>query len=167
MEHTDKGRLGGADTEATQESTQQYGIHLNGECPSLSVPVIPADADNLTAALRCAAAGWYVLPVRRGSKEPGSVVGNGWQHQSSRDPHQMAAWFAGTDHGIALHCGRSGALVFDVDHLSRCPAVLPDTWTPRRISPPGPMTSAVGTMCSRCRRAGCSAMAGHARHRVG
>lgn len=79
---------------------------------------IPAQIpdDTIGAACAYAAAGWYVLPVRKGTKRPGSVVGDGWQRQSSRDPEQIVDWFAGTSHGIALHCGRSGALVLDVDH---------------------------------------------------
>ena len=90
----------------------------------LHIPDIDPDADNLTAALAYAEAGWYVLPVKRGTKKPGSVVGDHWQDKSSRDPKLIAAWFAGTDHGIALHCGRSGAVVFDVDDPDKVPDVL-------------------------------------------
>lgn len=90
----------------------------------LSVPDSDADVDTLAAALAYARCGWYVLPVRRGSKHPGSVVGAQWQRQSSRDPQQIVAWFAAEDHGIALHCGRSGAAVFDVDHPDQLPEVL-------------------------------------------
>jgi putative DNA primase/helicase len=91
---------------------------------SLSVPRIEPDDDNLTAALKYAEAGWYLLPVKRGSKKPGSIVGDHWQSKSSRDRKVIAAWFAGTDHGIALHCGRSGAVVFDVDAPAKLPDVL-------------------------------------------
>jgi hypothetical protein len=90
----------------------------------LCVPEITPDMDMLTAALAYANAGWYVLPAKRGTKHPGSVVGNDWQRKSSRDPKQIAAWFAGTDHDIALHCGRSGAVVFDVDDPDKLPDVL-------------------------------------------
>lgn len=90
----------------------------------LAVPEIDAETDALTAALAYAEAGWYVLPVRRGTKHPGSVVGDDWQHQSSSDPEQIVAWFAGTEHGIALHCGRSGAVVFDVDQPDKLPDIL-------------------------------------------
>jgi hypothetical protein len=85
---------------------------------------IPADineADTMTAALAYAAAGWYVLPVKTDTKHPGSVVGAGWPSLSSRDNKTIAAWFAGTDHGIALHCGRSGAVVLDVDDFENIP----------------------------------------------
>lgn len=87
------------------------------------VPELPEDVDNLAAALAYARAGLYVLPVSD-SKKPGSVVGNGWPAKSSRDPQQIAAWFAGTGYGIALHCGRSGLVVLDVDQPDRVPDVL-------------------------------------------
>lgn len=94
------------------------------ELRDLSIPVIGDDTDTLTAALLYIACGWYVLPVKRGTKKPGSVVGDNWQAKSSRDPKQITAWFAGTDHDIALHCGRSGAVVFDVDDPGKLPDVL-------------------------------------------
>jgi hypothetical protein len=79
------------------------------------------EADTLGAALAYAEAGWYVLPVRTDTKHPGSVVGAGWPSMSSRDPKAIAAWFAGADYGIALHCGRSGAVVLDVDDYDNIP----------------------------------------------
>ena len=88
---------------------------------SLSIPDTINEADTLTAALAYAAAGWYVLPVRTDTKHPGSVVGAGWPALSSRDPKTIAGWFAGSDHGIALHCGRSGAIVLDVDDYDNIP----------------------------------------------
>jgi hypothetical protein len=91
--------------------------------PALYVPNIAPDADNLTAALAWAEAGWYVLPVSD-PKNPGSVVGKGWQHKSSLDPKVIAAWFAGTGYSIALHCGRSGVVVIDVDHPEKLPEIL-------------------------------------------
>jgi hypothetical protein len=90
----------------------------------LYLPDIPAGADTLTAGLDYARAGFYVLPIKRGTKNPGSIVGRNWQSKSSCDPKVITAWFAGTDHGIALHCGRSGVVVFDVDHPERLPGVL-------------------------------------------
>ena len=87
----------------------------------LSIPDGLNDADPLAAALAYAAAGWYVLPVKTDTKHPGSVVGAGWPSMSSRDAKTITAWFAGTDHGIALHCGRSGAVVLDVDDYEHIP----------------------------------------------
>jgi Bifunctional DNA primase/polymerase, N-terminal len=92
--------------------------------PVLSIPNLDDDVDNLTAALAYAEAGWYVLPVLLGTKNPGSIVGKRWHDKSSRDRQQIAAWFAGTDHGIALHCGRSGVIVFDVDQPDKLPDIL-------------------------------------------
>ena len=88
---------------------------------TLSIPDGLNDADPLAAALAYANAGWYVLPVRTDTKHPGSVVGAGWPSMSSRDAKTITAWFAGTDHGIALHCGRSGAVVLDVDDYEHIP----------------------------------------------
>ena len=95
---------------------------------TLTIPAITADMSTMDAALAYAAAGWYVLPVRlatgKRGKHPGSVVGAGWHHQSSRDPEVIVSWFAGTDYGIALHCGRSGAVVIDLDKPREAPEVL-------------------------------------------
>jgi Bifunctional DNA primase/polymerase, N-terminal len=90
--------------------------------PQPYVPEIAPSDDTLTAALRYAAAGLYVGPLDAGSKHPGSVLGDGWQKQTTRDPELIAAWFAGTNRGVFIHAGRSGLLIFDVDH----PDVVPD-----------------------------------------
>jgi hypothetical protein len=91
---------------------------------TLSIPDPDPEADVLTAALAYAAAGWYVLPVNRKTKHPGSVVGKDWPSKSSRDAAQIAAWFAGSSDGLALHCGRSGAVAFDADKPELMPLVL-------------------------------------------
>ena len=44
------------------------------------------------------------------------MLGDNWERQTSRDPALIAQWFAGTDHGIFLHIGRSGAVAIDVDN---------------------------------------------------
>jgi putative DNA primase/helicase len=90
----------------------------------LHIPAGINDMDNLTAALAYSAVGWFTLPVdpKVGSgKHPGSVVGENWPALSSRDPKVITGWFAGTDYGIALHCGRSGAVVLDVDDYDNIP----------------------------------------------
>ena len=92
----------------------------------LTVPDV-AGMDTLTGALAYAKAGWYILPVGHGTKRPLPELGSDWQHKSSRDPEVIAAWLAGTGHGIALHAGRSGAIVLDVDNLdgvASCPALV-------------------------------------------
>lgn len=88
----------------------------------LHIPdTITPTTDTLTAALTYATAGWYILPVKTGTKTPGSIVGKGWPSLSTRDPQQIAAWYAATDHGIALHAGRSGAIILDVDNADNVP----------------------------------------------
>jgi Bifunctional DNA primase/polymerase, N-terminal len=98
---------------------------------TLSIPELADDIDTLTAALFLAANGIYVGPAIRGTKNPGSILGKGWQHKTSRDPKQIAAWFAGTDHDLFIHCGRSGLVVLDVDdpdELPSDPDKLPGDW---------------------------------------
>lgn len=90
---------------------------------TLSIPASIPD-DPMAAALLYAKHGWYVLPVKAGTKNPGSVVGKAWQRLSTRNPQQIAAYWSGTNHGIALHVGRSGAVVFDVDTPSAVPEPL-------------------------------------------
>lgn len=87
----------------------------------LSIPDLPDECDTLSAALLYAGAGWYVGPCDPSTKHPGSVLGKGWQEQTSTDTQQIAAWFAGSSHGLFLHVGRSGGLVLDVDDYSRLP----------------------------------------------
>jgi hypothetical protein len=89
----------------------------------LTVPDVTG-LDVLSAALAYTQAGWYVLPVGQGTKRPLPELGSDWQHKSSRDPEVIAAWLAGTGHGIALHAGRSGAVIIDVDHPEKVPPVL-------------------------------------------
>lgn len=93
---------------------------------SLHIPNIDSD-DPLAAALAYAAAGWYVAPIAAGTKNPGSVLGSGWQHRTMRDPKDIAANWAGTNHGVALHAGRSGAVILDVDHPDQLPEVILET----------------------------------------
>lgn len=90
---------------------------------ALSIPKINEDWDNTRAAFAYAAAGWYVVPVEARSKAP-TVLGKRWQEQSTRDPDLIAAYFAGTDHAIGLHAGRSGAVIFDVDRPDALPEPL-------------------------------------------
>lgn len=108
---------------------------------ALAVPEIAHDADALTAAIAYAHAGWYVVPVKAGTKHPGSVLGSSWQQQSSRDVAELVSWFAGTDHGLALHVGRSGAVVLDVDHPDDLPDVLGQAFG---HSPPPMQTTRTG-----------------------
>lgn len=76
----------------------------------------------LEAALAWAENGFYILPIDPKTKHAGSVVGVGWPSKSSRDPMQIDSWFRpGTNYGIAVHLGKSGAIAFDVDDPSQIP----------------------------------------------
>ena len=92
---------------------------------AVSIPDVTG-MDTLEAALAYAEAGFYILPTdpKKDGKHPGSVEGKGWPAKSSRDPKVITAWFAGTGYGIALHCGRSGAVVFDVDRIAQVPKMM-------------------------------------------
>ena len=90
-----------------------------GQASTSPMPMALPDVVGLSlgeAALVYAETGWYVLPVKPGSKSPGSVVGANWHEKSSRDPDQIRVWWSDNpDYGIAVHCGRSGAGAFDLD----------------------------------------------------
>lgn len=103
----------------------------NPATAALHVPdTIAPDTPPLEAALAYAKAGWYVVPVAIGSKNPGSVVGKNWTSKSTRDPQIIADyWMMRGELGIALHVGRSGALVLDVDTPTKLPDVLTDALT--------------------------------------
>jgi hypothetical protein len=92
----------------------------------LTIPDV-AGMDTLTAALAYAKDGFYVGWHRRRTKNPGSLMGDDWQHKTTRDPQVLTAMLAGTDHGIFLHMGRSGAIAIDVDtvnELVACPPLV-------------------------------------------
>jgi hypothetical protein len=115
-----------SETLAPEEETsaRQPATAESHSSSALCIPQLPPGVDNLTAAMAYGDCGWYLAPVRHGTKDPGSILGKGWQHKTTRDRQMIAALFAGTDHGIALHCGRSGAIVFDVDNPDALPDVL-------------------------------------------
>lgn len=96
------------------------------EPSALRIPPVDREWSNLELALALAAAGFYVLPTSASgdAKHAGSVLGKGWPGKSSRDADQIAAWFAGTDHRVAIHCGRSGLVAFDLDHPDEIPERL-------------------------------------------
>jgi hypothetical protein len=89
-----------AEAQPTNTSRDQTAGNADTTGPHRPQPSIPnvAGADTLTAALAYAACGWYILPTDPAVdiKHPGSVVGKRWHGKSSRDPKQIAAWFAGT-----------------------------------------------------------------------
>lgn len=67
------------------------------------------------AALALADAGLWLLPVAVG-KSPGSVVGKDWPVKSTRDPELIDHyWNRPQPYGVAIHTGRSGLVVVDLD----------------------------------------------------
>src|SRR4051794_34077169 len=100
---------------AAAQAVARCVVSATATATDLAIPVITGSMSTLKAALAYADHGWYVGPVKRGTKDPGTILGKDWPHKTSRDPQVIAGWFAGTDHGIFLHCGRSGAWTADVD----------------------------------------------------
>lgn len=95
-----------------------------------AIPDVAAQ-DTPTAALAYANAGMYLIPTSADDiKNPGSILGKGWQDKTSRNRAQIRKWF--TDHpgaGIAWDVGRSGAIAFDLDCDDK-PADMTDAvWT--------------------------------------
>ena len=78
----------------------------------------------LEAAKAYARAGFYVLPVNPKSKNPGSMLGAGWPDQSTRDLETIEKYFRNPETSIALHVGKSDAIVFDVDEPKNLPPIL-------------------------------------------
>lgn len=93
---------------------------------SPKVPNLSHDLDTCAAALAYAQGQLYVLPIKSGTKDPGSRVGQRWQTKSTRDPQTIVGYWAGTNDGIALHAGRSGLVIFDIDHPELVPPMLRD-----------------------------------------
>jgi hypothetical protein len=109
----------------------------------LHVPDV-SGLDTLAAALAYARAGFYVGPVAAGTKDPRTSLGKDWPRRTSREPKVLVSWFAGTDRGVFLHCGRSGAVVFDVDApehlhpiLARAITEVDPPWQSTRPDQPG------------------------------
>lgn len=100
---------------------------------STSAPALPTITPAMTvleAALAYGKAGLYVLPTSRHGanpgKNPGAYLGKNWPAASAKDAAGIAELFAvrfPDACGIALHCGRSGLVLLDVD--TENPATLP------------------------------------------
>ncbi|OPX12844.1 hypothetical protein B1790_02905 [Mycobacterium sp. AT1] len=85
----------------------------------------------LTTALAYAEAGLFVLPTDPSDvKNPGSLLGRKWQHQSTSDPDQIRRWWSDhPDAGIALDVGRSGLIAFDLDCDQRPDDMKDEIWS--------------------------------------
>lgn len=82
----------------------------------LSIP----DVGGLTlaqAASAYAAAGWFIAPTKPGDlRNPGSYLGKNWPRWTTRDTAKIERFWTRHPHaGIALHTGRSGVVVADID----------------------------------------------------
>lgn len=74
------------------------------------------DNDTLDSAVAYARAGFIVVPTDSADpKNPGSIMGKGWEHVLETDPENVADWYRTNDNrGIALHL--VNAVAIDVDH---------------------------------------------------
>ena len=71
-----------------------------------------------TEALNLASHGWHVVPMFTGTKNPGNILGSGWQHQCSNDPAQINRWYAQTpDANVGVLLGPKSNLI-DVEYDS-------------------------------------------------
>lgn len=105
-------------------STISWNQILDSETNPLSIPTNLTELSIVDAALAYAECGWYVIPVKDGTKNPGSMLGERWPEQSTRDEEEIRTWFNLPNASIALHAGKSGALIIDVDNPQCLPEFL-------------------------------------------
>lgn len=67
----------------------------------------------LDYALRFAALGWYVFPIRKYQKKGYHV--ESWDRDASNDPDQIKQWYDEHECNFGLHCGKSRVGVLDID----------------------------------------------------
>lgn len=98
-------------------------------------------------ALRAAARGWYVLPLRPGRKIPHAHDTNHcprtaacsdghrtWEQRATHDPAAIAAhWDAHPDHGVGIATGPSDLVVIDLDTPKPGDPPLPPAWRAERV----------------------------------
>ena len=111
----------------TSSSAQESTIR-NANAQPREVPDVSGAQSVGEAMLAYAEAGFYVLPVdptRDGGKNPGSLLGSNWPTQSTTDPGLIKVWAkAWPNANIAIHTGRSGVTVFDVDNPDELGGIL-------------------------------------------
>lgn len=79
----------------------------------------------LDAALVYAKAGIPVIPIRSGTKNPGSLIGPAWPQRATCDLDTVRDWWTRwPDAGIATHVYDAGLIVLDVDKPQHVPAWL-------------------------------------------
>lgn len=77
---------------------------------------------NAEAAEAYAKAGIPVVPVKPGTKNPGSYLGRGWPQRASTDLETVREWWRRWPlAGIATHVGGAGLVVIDVDAPENVP----------------------------------------------
>ncbi|MEO3761219.1 bifunctional DNA primase/polymerase [Mycobacterium sp. B14F4] len=80
---------------------------------------------NAEAAEAYAKAGARIVPVKAGTKNPGSYLGQGWPQQATSDLEAVRSWWRRwPSAGIAMHVGASRLLVIDVDRPENVPDEL-------------------------------------------
>lgn len=109
---------------------RQFGKSFNGvgirltENPTVSLP----DTTGMSvtkAELAIAKAGVPVVPIRPGTKNPGSYLGRGWPELATCDPATIRARRRRFPKaGIGIHPGPGGLLVIDVDSPDSVPEWL-------------------------------------------
>lgn len=93
-----------------------YSELMSQVVPRLSIPTFTGKETVLECAYAYVDCGWWLVPIRRGTKNPGSILGKGWPQLSSNKKSQLDLWFKDySDRGIALHTGPSEAYICDVD----------------------------------------------------
>lgn len=98
---------------------------VNPIIPKLSIPTFQGNESVLECAYKYADCGWWIVPIKKGTKNPGSILGKGWPELSSNAKIQLKAWFEDyPDRGIALHAGPSGAYICDVDEPEELSEIL-------------------------------------------
>src|SRR5690242_15996796 len=68
----------------------------------------------MTAALHLASRGWYVFPLRRGSKLP-LYNFTRWENRATTDPDQIFLWWREGAYNIGVATGKSRLIVVDCD----------------------------------------------------
>ncbi|WP_395110578.1 bifunctional DNA primase/polymerase [Actinomadura sp. SCN-SB] len=80
----------------------------------------------MTAALKCAARGWYVFPLRPRDKRP--VPGfKDWERHATTDADRIRAFWERGPYNVAIACGPSGLVVIDLD-MPKPGEVAPNEW---------------------------------------
>ena len=79
----------------------QSPVNRDGLRPMWLPTIDPGDTV-LDVALQYAAAGWRVVPAKRGSHD-NSIVKDAMTN-ATRDPDQIIKWFAGTNHTVITVC---------------------------------------------------------------